>query len=694
MALLPVVQTSYAGLGGGLDLVTPALSVSAGFCLEALNFEPALNGGYRRIAGYERFDGRARPSDAIYHVVIVEDVTGFTVGETIDDGGAANGVLVAASEDNSWLVLTALSGEGFNAGDTVTGGTSAFTAAVVTGIQRNGAELPADDGIYAALAADYYRQFITPVPGSGPIRGVWQHRAKTYAFRDNAGGTECVLYQASASGWVQVPMRHLLRFDSGTMTEFEITEGSTTLDGATSGASATVLKIIKHAGSWGIDAVGYVMLDTPSGAFVDGENLQVGGATKAVADGGSALYSFAPGGRFEFESHNFYGQADTYRVYGCDGVNPAFEIDENDVLTPVLLPNLTEAPDVNNPKYLAVFNGHLFLGFAGGSVQHSIPGEPLVIDGFLGSAEFGLGDEITGFRAEAGNVLLCFTRRQTSGLYGNNITDWQLRPVSPETGALAYTVQRVGTTLAWDDRGIISLSRTDAFGDFADAALSRRVQPLLDRAKAGVTASSVVRKRNQVRYYRSSGDFIMGYVSSNGQMEFMPGRYPVPVRCISNSDNDSGEETILFGSDDGYVYQAEKGTSFDGEPIEYALRLAFNHFGSPHLRKTFKKMDLELDTENYVMFSIATELSYAAAHTASNLDQTRELGAFSGGGYWDNSEWNEFFWSDEPVATAEAEVTGTGTNLGVLVYGNSDAQKPFTLQGFLVHYISRRRHRG
>lgn len=690
---LPAVRTKYASMGGGLDLTTPAMSVRPGYCLEALNFEPAVSGGYRRIAGYERFDGRAKPSDAVYWTVPVLDSSGFTVGETIDDGGTATAVFLAAG-DATTLVVTDLQGTGFSDGSTVSGATSGATTTTTGGPEQNGADLAEDDATYTALAADHYRQFIQAVPGSGPVRGVWRHEGTTYAFRDNAGATACVLHKASASGWQPVAMKHVLRFLNGTMAEGEIVEGATTIDGLTSGASATVLKIVKHSGSWGNDAIGYFLLDTPTGTFTDGENLQVGGTTKADADGASYQHSFAPGGRFEWVSHNFYSQEETFRVYGCDGVNPAFEIDENELVTPVLLPDLAGAPAQNNPKYIEVFQGHLFLGFSGGSVQHSVPGEPLVVDGFLGSAEFGLGAEVTGFQAEAGNVLLCFTRRQTFGLYGNNITDWNLRPVSPKTGALPYTVQRTGQTLTWDDRGIVSLSRTDAFGDFADSALSQRIKPLVDERKSGVVASTVVRASTQVRYYSTSGDFLIGYMKSNGGMDFMPGRYPVTVRCICNADDENGAETILFGSDDGYVYQAERGTSFDGEPIEYALRLAFNHLGSPHLRKSFKKMDLELDTENYVLFSLATELSYAAAHTASNANQSQSVGAYSGGAYWDNSEWNQFFWSDEPVATAQADVTGTGTNLGILAYGNSDSQKPFTLQGFLVHYIPRRRNRG
>ena len=46
--------------GRGLDLVTPSLQKSPGRCIDALNYEPTTVGGYRRINGYERFDGDRR----------------------------------------------------------------------------------------------------------------------------------------------------------------------------------------------------------------------------------------------------------------------------------------------------------------------------------------------------------------------------------------------------------------------------------------------------------------------------------------------------------------------------------------------------------------------------------------------------------------------------------------------------------
>ena len=71
-------QTKYYPFNGGLDVVTPALSVDPGFALAMVNYEPWFNGGYRRIDGYERFDGHAKPSLGTAYGVVMSSLAGIT----------------------------------------------------------------------------------------------------------------------------------------------------------------------------------------------------------------------------------------------------------------------------------------------------------------------------------------------------------------------------------------------------------------------------------------------------------------------------------------------------------------------------------------------------------------------------------------------------------------------------------------
>lgn len=57
------MKTSYFQFSGGLNIDVPALSISPGQVIDCRNYEAARSGGYRRIDGYERYDGHPEPSD-------------------------------------------------------------------------------------------------------------------------------------------------------------------------------------------------------------------------------------------------------------------------------------------------------------------------------------------------------------------------------------------------------------------------------------------------------------------------------------------------------------------------------------------------------------------------------------------------------------------------------------------------------
>lgn len=96
-------------LQGGLDLVSPALSMQPGKARACLNHEPDQR-GYRRIDGYERFDGQPKPSEASYAMLE------FSAGNHLPEVGqeligatsGAHGVVMEISiTSGSWGAGTA-----------------------------------------------------------------------------------------------------------------------------------------------------------------------------------------------------------------------------------------------------------------------------------------------------------------------------------------------------------------------------------------------------------------------------------------------------------------------------------------------------------------------------------------------------------------------------------------------------------
>jgi len=393
-----------------------------------------------------------------------------------------------------------------------------------------------------------------------------------------------------------------------------------TITGATSGATGTVKRVLVRSGSWGASAEGIIIFESTSGTFSDNENIQVSAATKAVTNGVSAPVEFSPGGRYELLSHNFLASASGYRVYGVNGLDPAFEIDENLIVTP--LPSKAE---VDAPLFIQAYRGRLFLGFENGNVQFSVVGTPHSYVVSLGAGEIGSGAKLTGMISQVGGLIITSTR-QTFILEGSSVSDFSLTIASDSTGAKAYTLQSLSRIYALDDRGIIQLDRTNVFGNFESASISRNIQPLVVQKRDIVTCSTVVRGTNQYRMYFSDGTAFATYpieTSDGANFHATVMDYKRPVLVISNTEDDTGSERIFFGSDDGYIYEDQRGTSFDGANIEAWVRLGFNNLESPRVRKRWRKAVFELDASGYLEMGVTPDLSYS--EPTASLGTTKNL---------------------------------------------------------------------
>ena len=123
------------------------------------------------------------------------------------------------------------------------------------------------------------------------------------------------------------------------------------------------------------------------------------------------------------------------------------------------------------------------------------------------------------------------------------------------------------------------------------------IQPLITR-KFGLEVSSVSLKgKNQYRLYFSDGTGLAVGLTGDKVSGIMPLNYGTAVRCITTDTLSSGTEVTYFGSDDGYVYRDNVGTSFDGQTIEAWIRPVFNHSKSPLVRKRYRRAVFEVSAE-------------------------------------------------------------------------------------------------
>lgn len=680
---LPASTTRYDDiqLNGGLDLLTPLSRLRPGYVRDALNFEQSITGGYSRIGGYERFDGRQAPSDAIY-LTLTCDITGaLAVGNAITGAtSAATAVVISITGTGSGpgnivsvtkVVGTFVAGEQINVG-----GTPRATITELGGIGSTAGW----DAIQLGLAADVYRADIAAVPGSGPIRGGFYYNGTNFAFRDNAGGTALALYKSSSAGWTLVPFLYEVSFTAGGAGEPAV--GGTLTQGAN---TATIRAVCLQSGTWaGSTAAGRLIVTAPApGNFAAGAATYTGGTVTLA--GAQTQITMLPGGRVETDIRNITG---VQKVYGADGVNRGWEFDGT-----TLVPITTGfSPDM--PRRVLVLKEHLFFAF-GPILKGSGILTPYNWTAVAGGAEFKCASDINGLLRMPGSQdvgsMAISCEDNTEFLYGTSAADWQKVEFEESAGARPYGGQRLGgQALVFGDLGVFTVAATQNFGNFTPATLTLNIRPFTSVRRTQCTASVVNREKSQYRIFFNDGYGLFMTIANGRVIGSMPVQFPNKAVCAWKGPSPDGSEANYFGSDNGFVYELDAGTSFDGASLDAYMTLVFSAQGNSRVEKRYRGAAFEVQGEGYATFETTYELSYADVErpqgntpTVSTLDLSAAL--------WDSGYlWDTFYWDGRSLAPSEVELRGTGVNIALRVDSRSAYYKPFTINSIILHYSARK----
>ena len=682
IAMRPV-EYETVFMKGGWDLATPTLSMYAGALRDVQNFEVSevTDGGYTRVAGYERFNGKPAPHLANYFIIQVASFTNVpSVGQTLTGftSGATGVILVVAS---NYMVLTKPTGTFLNTEVVKVGGTTIGTS-VPTMIALSSVL----DAQYLNLAADNYRADIAAVPGSGPVRGVValivSNADVVYAFRDNAGATAVDIYKSTGTGWTQVSLYNEVSFTAGgTGTPVD---GNTLTQG---GVTATIKRVMHQSGSFsGSTAAGRFIITNPTGG-----NFAAGAATAGsvgvTLSGIQTVITITVGGKYQFDIGNFAGQAATIRAYGCDNVNRGFEFD-GDVYAPITTGTTPDAP--TNVK---VHKLHLFFSF-GSSIIHSGVGFPYKWTAADGASELGCGDIVTTLLNQPGSqttaAMGITTRSNTLILYGTGLTTWNLTSLNVGIGGISYTGQLLNESYWMDSQGVIGMRAVQAYGNFRQATISTNISDYIITQRGLVAYSVVNRSKNQYRIYFTDGSFLV-FTIINGKLSGVTkGLHTDVMRCAWSSTGVNLEERVFCGAvSSGHVYQMDQGSSFDGANIEAFLVFNWNSMKSPRIRKRMLRVSVEMQSDAYASFNFGYSLGYGTPDILqpAGVDYDAELSQVP---YWDTFIWDAFVWDGVSLMPTEVEVRGTAENIQVTLASGTDYIYPFTINSLIFHFIKRR----
>lgn len=391
--------------------------------------------------------------------------------------------------------------------------------------------------------------------------------------------------------------------------------------------------------------------------------------------------TFNPSGsHYHFYKYNFKASAGTEKLYWTDGVSKAHQFDGT-TITPIDNTGM----GVNDiPVNLATHNNRLFLAYKKGSLQYSNLADPL--DWATGAGEIGLGHEVTDIVAGVGNALIIFCENSIKILNGQIPADWKLETFSSTSGSRKHTaVDMLGSIYFLGDRGLTSLEAVQAFGNFSANALSPRVKRLIQNNLNNVTSSVASQEYNQYRIFFSNGAALYFSFLNKEMKGVTQIRFPIAVRVIGEGKMPDGNSYSFFGSDTGYVYKMESGTSFDGIAIPTKMTTAFYHYKSPRNWKRFHRATFEIICGRAISLFFKPSFDYDIYQSPKSI--TLDVNILGVGVRWGEGKWGVMNYGGSNVTNRIGQpIEGVGSNMNFSIETNDMYASPHTIQNVIIDY--------
>ena len=678
------MASKYVPLRGGLTLSTSPLDVYPGALKDSLNYHEDTRGGYTRIDGYERYDGKASPSENTYyfarfdswdtHVTDILINTTITVDSTIEMRVVALDTTTEA--DTLIAVVCSVDATTIPADLDTTPLDWDGTSSLVSMTLRAATTDTLDDA-YLQASWDYTRGLISEIPGTETPAGCLQINDSVVAFRTDT--TTPKVYYSTATGWTEGTIGRVAEVTG--YTADSILPGET-IAGATFRVAA-VCEWYDSTGTSDVTKAWLVLIPlTAATAPSTGASTASGGASFTIASVINPVVAW--GSYIEYELHNFLVDPEDKAAWFCDGTNLAMcYSDTYHCVLPISANYNTVAGTLATS--IGVLDDQLMYATGGGSFVISEPGNPFNFGGLYGAAEVGVGALITDMEASDGEHMMVYSSRDAKKLTGTDSSNFTFKTSGGNTGAEARSVRKLDDLYSFSTRGVNQLSRTEAIGGYLGGSVSVHVAESLIGMASKHLCSTTIPGKEQIRWYFSDNRFLTmtRLQTENGpRFSYSFCTYPDrPVRSVSTTVWTTGVERTFFTSDDGYVYESDKGTNFDGATLYSFIELHANHLGDPGADKAFKRVFWEAKSNEDAVLTLGFTLNYG-----EKSFETASIQAFGGQYVYDEGLYDVARYDSSTRTRSRALLKGRGFAITFSVDHTSQFTKSFNLTGYTIHY--------
>ena len=290
-----------------------------------------------------------------------------------------------------------------------------------------------------------------------------------------------------------------------------------------------------------------------------------------------------------------------HKVIIVDSTNaPAVYDDATDAITTVT------NTDVQGSSFVAIFKTTTFYA-KGTNLYFTAPSSYDDFSAATGGGVINTGHQITGL-AVFRDQLIVFSRNSIKRITGTTVADFTSSPITDRIGCIdADTIQEVGGDIMYvAPDGIRLLSATDRIGDFGlDISSDVIAKDAFGFLQSTTTFSSLVlREKAQYRIFgyvaseqkaAAKGLIATKTISQGGAGMQWATSKGIKAYCTDSKYTAGYDETTVFANEDGYVYELDTGSSFDGGIIEAIYESPYMPISDPQIRKTFYRMSLYVD---------------------------------------------------------------------------------------------------
>ena len=615
------------------------------------NFEPSINGGYRRIEGFTKFSNSFIPA----------------YDEPLVHGSGQTGTTLVIAN----IYSTPVEGGTF----TVSGVAGTYTIAT-GGVSYDSSHKRATLTLTTSLASSPAdKASVTFTSHIGTVLGVAYWSTRSIASRNGS------VYSSTGSSWTKIS---------------KPSYGTVLVNGAgQTGAALAIdgLTVAPRIGdTFSVAGIEKVYTVTANATLVSG------GATVSInpnlasspADNAAVTWlSLDRSGALKTRTAK-YRIGSTEKIAGVDGYNYPFIFDGT------IFSEVTGTTDVEGAEFVVFHKNQLFFA-VGHNLIFTAPYTDSDLTAANGSGIISVGAKITGlivFR----DLLIIFTERTISQLTGNTIADFVLQPVTRNVGCISPdTIQEIGGDVIFlGPDGLRLFGLTDRVGDFNLGLVSKPIQKEMTDLISSCTSFSslVIKQKSQYRLLgfnenikAASSKGVLGtQMTSDNTSNIAWAELTGFKAYVADSYYDNKIETVLFANTDGYVYQMESGNSLDGSSITASFATPFVFMEDARIRKTMYKFFLYTDPQGSVAIDVNLKFDFDTVGSVQPNPITLSNTTSSVGFYGTSvAKYGTTTYGAKLKKLFETQVIGSGFSVS-LQFTVESTDPPFSLDAATLEY--------